>query len=120
MLNSRMKDFYDIWLLSRQFDFDGPKLIQAIRLTFEQRGTALPLEIEAFTQPFIDSKQTQWAAFRNRLQQDHVTASFGEITASVDGFLSPIVAALSSGKPSPANWAAPGPWTRVGILPSIP
>lgn len=111
MLNSRMKDFYDIWLLSRQFDFDGTKLAEAIRLTFEQRGTTLPAEIEAFTEPFIEAKQTQWAAFRKRLQQDHVPASFREITASVDRFLSPIVAALSSGKPSPTNWTAPGAWT---------
>lgn len=111
MLNSRMKDFYDIWLLSRQFDFDGTKLAEAIRLTFEQRGTTLPAEIEAFTEPFIEAKQTQWAAFWKRLQQDHVPASFREITASVDRFLSPIVAALSSGKPSPTNWTAPGAWT---------
>ena len=111
MLNSRMKDFYDIWLLSRQFDFDGPKLVEAIRLTFDRRSTALPLEIEAFTEPFIDAKQTQWAAFRNRLHQEHVPASFGEIVASVGEFLSPVVAALASGKPRPTTWNAPGPWT---------
>ena len=111
VLNSRMKDFYDIWLLSRQFDFDGTKLAEAIRLTFEQRGTTLPAKIEAFTQPFIEAKQTQWAAFWKRLQQDHVPTSFREIMASVDRFLSPIVAALSSGKPSPTNWTAPGAWT---------
>jgi nucleotidyltransferase AbiEii toxin of type IV toxin-antitoxin system len=69
VLNSRMKDFYDIWLLSRQFDFDGAKLAEAIRLTFERRGTALPTEIEAFTKPFIDAKQTQWTTFWKRLQQ---------------------------------------------------
>ena len=62
MLNSRMKDFYDIWLLSRQFDFEGPKLVQAIRRTFERRSTVLPAEIEAFSQSFIDAKQSQWAA----------------------------------------------------------
>ncbi|MDL1962560.1 MAG: nucleotidyl transferase AbiEii/AbiGii toxin family protein [Deltaproteobacteria bacterium] len=111
VLNSRMKDFYDIWLLSRQFDFDGTELAEAIRLTFEQRGTTLPAEIEAFTEPFIEAKQTQWAAFWKRLQQNHVPASFREITASVDRFLSPIVAALSSGKPSPTNWTSPGVWT---------
>ena len=111
MLNNRMKDFYDIWLLSRQFDFTGAELAQAIRLTFERRGTKLPLEIEAFTQPFIDAKQTQWTAFRKRLQQDHVPASFAQITASLGQFLSPIVAAFSSGKPSPRNWTAPGPWS---------
>ncbi|MDE0330769.1 MAG: nucleotidyl transferase AbiEii/AbiGii toxin family protein [Nitrospinae bacterium] len=111
ILNSRMKDFYDIWLLSRQFDFVGDELAQAIRLTFERRGTELPLEIEAFTQPFVDAKQTQWNAFRNRIQQTHVPVSFAEITTSVDRFLSPVVSALSSGKPFPANWAAPGPWS---------
>ena len=111
MLNSRMKDFYDIWLLSRQFDFNGPELAQAIRLTFERRGTALPSEVEAFTPSFVDDKQTQWAAFRNRLQQDHVPASFAEIAASLGQFLSPVVAALSSGDPGPTHWTATGPWT---------
>ncbi|MBN1495391.1 MAG: nucleotidyl transferase AbiEii/AbiGii toxin family protein, partial [Spirochaetes bacterium] len=64
VLNSRMKDFYDIWLLSRQFDFDGAKLTEAIRLTFKQRGTAIHAEIDAFAEPFIEAKQTQWVAFR--------------------------------------------------------
>ena len=44
-------------------------------------------------------------------RQDHVPASFGEIMASVSRFLWPIVAALSSEKPSPTAWIAPGPWT---------
>jgi len=110
VLNSRMKDFYDIWSLSRQFDFDGANLAEAIRLTFERRGTELPAEIEAFTEPFIEAKQTQWVAFRKRLGQDHVPVSFREIAASVDSFLSPIVEVLSSGRPISTNWAAPGPW----------
>lgn len=111
MLNSRMKDFYDIWQLSQQFDFEGDRLTEAIRLTFERRGTKLLSEVEAFTESFIEAKQVQWATFRKRLQHEHVPSSFGEITASVDRFLSPIVAALSSGRPSPRNWTAPGPWT---------
>ena len=111
MLNSRMKDFYDIWLLSRQFDFDGTMLAEAIRLTFERRGTKLPMEVEAFAEPFIEAKQAQWAAFWKRLHQDHAPTSFREITTSVDRFLSPIVAALFSDKPIPTNWIAPGPWT---------
>jgi len=111
VLNSRMKDFYDIWLLSRQFDFDGARLAEAIRLTFERRGTALPTEIEAFTEPFIDAKQIQWTTFWKRLQQDHVPVSFKEVTTAVDGFLAPVVAAIYSGKPSPTNWIASGPWS---------
>ncbi len=110
-LNSRMKDFYDIWLLSRQFDFDGPRLTEAVRLTFERRGTKLPAEIDAFTELFVEAKQAQWAAFRKRLGQERVPVSFKEIAASVDSFLSPIAAVFSSGKQSPTNWPSPGPWT---------
>ena len=111
MLNSRMKDFFDIWLLSRRFDFEGPELAEAIRRTFERRGTPVPLEIVAFTRPFIDDKETQWAAFREKLSQDHVPISFEEVVTSLDRFLSPIIAALASGRPGAKTWTAPGPWT---------
>ena len=110
-LNSRMKDFYDIWLLSRQFDFDGARLAKAIRLTFEQRSTILPSEIEAFTDTFIDAKQVQWAAFLKRLRQDHVPASFREITLAMERFLAPLTTAISADNPESMHWTAPGPWS---------
>ena len=110
-LNSRMKDFYDIWLLSRQFDFDGARLAKAIRLTFEQRSTILPSEIEAFTNTFSDAKQVQWAAFLKRLRQDHVPASFREITLAMERFLAPLTTAISADNPESMHWTAPGPWS---------
>lgn len=76
VLNSRMKDFYDIWLLSRQFHFKQATLAEAIRLTFEQRGTVFPSDIDAFKETFIDTKQSQWMAFCKRLEQDHISVSF--------------------------------------------
>ena len=109
-LNSRMKDFYDIWLLSRQFDFDGEKLAEAIRLTFERRETGLPDEIVAFSSEFVAAKQIQWTAFRNRLQQDSLPASFPDIINALNIFIRPLIAALSSGTPAPGRWTAPGPW----------
>ena len=39
--NSRMKDFYDIWLLSREFEFDGTTLGAAITATFQRRKSDL-------------------------------------------------------------------------------
>ncbi len=111
VLNSRMKDFYDIWLLSRQFDFDGGKLAEAIRLTFEQRGTVISVEIEAFDESFISAKQIQWLAFWKRLQQNHVPVSFRDIVLAVKTFIVPVVSATSQGKPTPLNWLASGPWT---------
>ena len=110
MLNSRMKDFYDIWLLSRQFDFDGRELAEAIRRTFRRRGTALPSELEALSGPFVADKQTLWTAFRSRLRQEHLPVSFAEVAAALSSFLSPVVAALVAGEPAPHHWKAPGPW----------
>jgi len=48
-LNSRMKDFYDIWLLARQFNFDQEQLRLAISKTLQRRGTDIPEEISAFS-----------------------------------------------------------------------
>ncbi len=109
-LNSRMKDFYDIWLLSRQFDFHGAQLAEAVRRTFQRRDTTLPKRIEAFTPDFIDAKKIQWKAFRKRLQNNSVPESFKEIITAVDEFITPIVTTASSKKIFSANWTAPGPW----------
>ncbi len=111
MLNSRMKDFYDIWLLSRQFDFESHQLTEAIRLTTKQRKTKIPKEIDAFSKDFINSKPAQWLAFRNRLEQEHIPESFRDIVFSVESFLKPISDALFSETPYSKKWLAPGPWT---------
>mgnify|MGYP006297255223 CR=1 FL=1 len=44
VVNSRMKDFYDIWSLATRFAFDGLILAQAVQATFRQRQTALRSE----------------------------------------------------------------------------
>ncbi|MCL7942568.1 nucleotidyl transferase AbiEii/AbiGii toxin family protein [Marinobacter sp. ATCH36] len=58
-LNSRMKDFYDIWLLSRQHEFRLENLKGAVERTFQKRGTKIP-ETNPFSAAFVDSKQSQW------------------------------------------------------------
>jgi hypothetical protein len=61
-----MKDFYDVWVLSRSYDFDAKRLSRAIAATFERRGTAIPFETPvALTQSFAADagKQSQWTAF---------------------------------------------------------
>ena len=42
ILNSRMKDFFDIWTLSREFSFDGSTLSKAVKTTFENAGHTCP------------------------------------------------------------------------------
>jgi predicted nucleotidyltransferase component of viral defense system len=64
--NSRMKDFYDVWILSKTFDFAGDRLARAIAATFARRQTAIPKEPpDALTTAFAEDplKQRQWTAF---------------------------------------------------------
>ncbi len=93
-LNSRMKDFYDIWLLSRQFEFANEELSKAIQLTMDNRETELPKEITAFSPDFVQSKQKQWEAFRNRVAQEHIPIDFSEIVTSISEFLKPAIQQL--------------------------
>lgn len=109
-LNSRMKDFYDIWLLSRMLDFKGSNLREAVRRTFNQRGTLIPDKVVAFEKEFAENKQVQWNAFRKRLEQEQVPESFHEVISSVKTFLEPVASALVAGTDLPDAWTASGPW----------
>lgn len=111
-LNSRMKDFYDIWSLSRQFEFAGADLAEAIRLTLGKRGTALPGTVTAFSEVFINQKASQWTAFRKRLGQEHVLADFAEVIIDIRAFSKPVLSALDSGECFDAQWIASGNWVR--------
>ncbi len=112
IMNSRMKDFWDIRLLSRRFDFDGKTLAAAIAETFAARHTVIPPDPVAFTDVFVQdkTKQSQWKAFlrKNRMVGDPDT--FKDAVAAVSLFLKPVLVCLVNDRPVPAIWKAPGPW----------
>ena len=41
VLNSRMKDYFDLWVLSRMYAFEGATLVRAIQATFARRGVSI-------------------------------------------------------------------------------
>jgi predicted nucleotidyltransferase component of viral defense system len=68
--NSRMKDYYDIWMLTGAFEIDPERLRRAITATFARRNTAIPAEMpdglgDAFAAD--PGKQRQWDAFARNL-----------------------------------------------------
>src|SRR5205085_11881243 len=92
MLNSRMKDFYDVWELSWRFDFEGGVLSAAIRATFERRGTPVPAETPlALTPTFCDDaqKRAQWDGFLRKSRIDAAGKTLGEVAESVRDFVMP-------------------------------
>jgi len=110
VLNSRVKDFYDVWLLSRQFTFNGADLSEAIRLTFAQRESEVSRDIAAFSKSFTDARQVQWESFRKRLQQENVPLAFQDVVAVVEEFLGPVLEGMESGIGGPDHWDRDGGW----------
>jgi len=89
--NSRVKDFYDIWTLSRRYQFDPHVLGSSIRATFHRRGTPLPAHLPiGLTAAFANdpAHQSQWRAFVNRnLQQPQLQDNFSQVVGEVAKFV---------------------------------
>ena len=91
--NSRMKDFYDVWLLSKAYEFDAARLTKAIAATFERRRTAIPSDVpDAFTREFARdmSKRRQWEAFVRELTA--APGSLEMVVSDLVAFLMPMAA----------------------------
>jgi predicted nucleotidyltransferase component of viral defense system len=91
--NSRMKDFYDVWLLSKTYEFDQERLARAIAATFSRRGTAIPDGTpDAFAPEFFgdEAKQRQWTAFVRDLSGD--IPPLQSIVADIRRFIEPATA----------------------------
>lgn len=93
-LTGRMKDFYDIYYLSRTFDFDGLKLQTAIQETLQNRGTAY--EKDSFDRILAladdEDMQTKWRYFLKTLGNPEI--EFREVIAVLAAFLSPMLEAV--------------------------
>jgi len=108
-LNSRMKDFFDIWSLATNQAFDGDMLSEAIAQTFRRRGTVMDANAVCFEDTFGNSetKQTQWRGFLKRTQlAESAPALFVDVWRDVMAFLRPMISPSAGA----AHWLPGGPW----------
>lgn len=115
MLNSRMKDFFDLWVLAKHSDFDGSVLSQAVAATFGRRSTALPEGIPiGLSDGFINDAQKakQWLAFlrKNALEPILLETVIGDLR----DFLLPVLASVSAGSTLDRAWRAGEGWLKNG------
>jgi predicted nucleotidyltransferase component of viral defense system len=112
MAISRMKDFYDLWIICRSFEINGQLLLDAIKATFQRRNTPVPAEIPAaLTSQFSQNpdKISQWNAFIKRNRQPESSASLEEIIKAISGFLWPLLQAAVNKQKFLKHWAS-GSW----------
>ena len=110
LLNSRLKDFYDIWLLSELFDHDYKILRLAVQNTFARRHVSMPKNIpDAWTPEFAASpmKATQWAAFLRKNKTVNAPADFRIVGAKIAAFLIPV---FFPPQELPVTWKASDGW----------
>lgn len=110
MINSRMKDFYDIWFMAESMEFDFHLLREAVLNTFERRKTNLPKETPtAFTEEFAKQKQVQWAGFLRKSQIEDAPKNILEIIKQVKVFLDPVIFPSDN---LPTFWSAKTRWKK--------
>jgi hypothetical protein len=113
LANSRMKDFYDVWMLAKTRKFSGRTLSRAIRATFKRRDTPLPDEIpRVFTKAFYadDTKQVQYRAFLRKGAVSDTSVTLEVVVKDISAFLMPVFTALMDKKSFESDWPPGGPW----------
>jgi predicted nucleotidyltransferase component of viral defense system len=111
--NGRMKDFYDLWILQREFSFDGVTLARAIQATFERRKTPVePESCVAFQASYFAAAAPQnlWSLYVKRADLDQIPPPFASVGEAITGFLRPIAASIADGKAFDRVWTPGGPW----------
>jgi hypothetical protein len=113
ILNSRMKDFFDLWILARHSDFDGTVLTRAVAATFERRRTPVPQGVPiGLTDEFVNDvqKEKQWQGFLRKNALDPMP--FGAVINDLREFLLPVLASVSTSGSREMNWRAGEGWRQ--------
>ena len=103
-INSRYKDFYDIYILAIRFDFKGENLRKAMAETFEHRRVSL-VRIVAFEEEFIDdvAHKSRWMGLLKSRRAD-VTITFEECINFIKHFLEPVLTSISNNEHFDKAW----------------
>jgi len=111
-LNSRMKDFFDIWILSQKYPFGGKSLQEAIIATCRRRKTSISSKAQIFSREFANryNKQIQWSAFLRKGPMGEVPEEFSIIMESIQDFLLPVTLETENENSFESEWPPGGPW----------
>jgi len=99
--NSRLKDYYDLWLIAETFELERAPLATAVRQTFARRETALPQEKPTgFSEAYVEAWGDQWRTFLTReraLYGGRNTLHCDERTEGTQSTWRPAIRAKNSG-----------------------
>lgn len=111
-LNSRMKDYYDLWLISETFEFEGQALQKALETTFRNRDTELPAERPvSLSVEFASASNTRWKNFLIKMNLETAeSGDFPSIMEQIWEFLDHPVQAFLYQTKSTRKWIPQKGW----------
>jgi predicted nucleotidyltransferase component of viral defense system len=93
--NSRLKDFYDLWLIAETFDLDRSVLAAAVQNTFDRRQTVLPGETPVgLSDAYAETWDHQWRAFLGRERMAAAPQALATVVTDLRRFLLPLAEAV--------------------------
>ncbi len=113
MQNSRMRDFYDLWIIASRFSFKGVTLVAAVGATFNCRRTDIPKAVPTgLSDEFaVDAyKSTQWKAFLARSLLEGAEVKLSQVINELRTFLMPVLNAAANTEDFDRTWENGGPW----------
>ena len=104
LVNSRYKDFYDIYVLANSYDFNGENLQEAVQQTFAHRHTQFADNV-AFEDGFANNvvNVSRWKAFAKK-KQATTTISFTDVIAVLRAMLEPVTTAIEGKEKFTLTW----------------
>jgi hypothetical protein len=113
IVNSRMKDFYDVIIISEDFDLVAGVLKDAVRATFTRRETPLPTERPiGLTDEFAAHQDVAWKAFLRTNDLQDVPQDLSEAIMRIRAFIWPVLQAAAQGIPLAGRWVQGEGWTK--------
>jgi hypothetical protein len=108
--NSRLKDFYDLWLISRTFDFDRAVLSTAVQRTFERRETPIPTDLPTgLTNEYAEQWNARWNAYIKRERMSAAPDNLSLLISDLREFLHPLTLPFRTA----SHWSPGGPWSST-------
>lgn len=115
--NTRVKDYFDVWMLMKTQSFEGQELVDALVRTFEAQEREIPsTPIEGLTEDFVDEQEGAWKAFLKRI--DHRSKlDLEQVVEEIAELVNPVIEAAVSGAELSQTWEAQGGWNSAVLKP---
>ena len=111
-INTRMKDFYDIWIISNVFQIEGNLLVESMSATLKNRDTHAETRLpNLFSDGFITEKSELWSTFLSGIgEENEVASDFKTILTRIVAFIQPVLDAITSNGQLDQTWNPSDGW----------